>query len=150
MQRSLTYQNDLIFFIGLPFFFFYEALSSIYLVLPPMFAVLFLSFEQMLHEERMKPVIALSAVLLIVEANKGFAFLSSVLFFILLARFVTPGLRQYIVCRNCLKFIFVVIAYVGYFMLMSLISNIFMLESPMIDGYLLYYIFIEFLIVMLL
>ena len=150
MQRSISYQNDLIFFLGLPLFFFYEALSSIYLLFPPLFAVIFLAFEQMVHEERLKPLIALTLALLIIEAHKGFAFLSSTLFFVLLARFVTPSLRQYIVCKSCLKLLFVLMAYFGYFLAMSLISNIFLLEKPMFDAYLGYYILLEFLIVMLL
>jgi len=89
-------------------------------------------------------------MLIIYEAEKGYLFLSTLLYFTLIYQLFIPYFKQNIVCKSCLRLIFILLAYIGYYLFILLLSQIFIFEAPSIDIYVVYYIFIEFLIVSLL
>ncbi len=150
MQRSFPNQISLDSVILLPLFLLYESLSSIYLLMPPLFGVIFYFFIEKKSLDNFASMLFFAFILIIFEAEKGYLFLSTFFYFTLVYTSIIPYLKQNIVCELCLKLIFIIIAYIGYYLFISLLSHIFLLELPIIDYHLVYYIVIEFFIVSLL
>lgn len=151
MQRSITHQKSLKdFILYLLAFLIYESMSSVYLFLPPLFGVLFFYLVKALDDEDTVLIVFISLCLVIFEADKGYVLFSSIIYLFLAYKFVLPKLVQNFNCPSCLKLSYVVIPYVGFFLVNALVANIFLLEMPDINFYIIYYIFIEFLLVSLL
>ena len=150
MQRSISHQKPLIPFIYIILFVIYGSLSSIYLFLPPLLAVLFVLFSEAIRREDLLMLLSVSVCLLMFEANKGYMLFSSIVYFALVYKFVMPKIIQNFSCTSCIKISYVLLAYLGYYIYLLLISNIFLLPAPEINFYIIYYIVIEFFLVSLL
>jgi len=150
MQRSISYQKPLAPFVYTALFVVYISLSSIYLFLPPMFGVLFVLFSKALKKQNSILIFLTSFSLLVFEAEKGYTLFTSIIYFIILYKFVIPKVQQSLSCVSCIKFLSVVFVYVGFYFFTLLLSSIFMLPIPNITYYIIYYIVIEFLIVSIL
>ena len=150
MQRNSAYQNGLLGAAYLIAYTGYVGLSSIYLFLPPLFGLLFVHFIHALDRERFGYLMLVSAMLVLYEIEKGHLILSSLVFFALLYHFVVPKLRQFIDCKWCLRLIYVLSAYIGFWLFSLLISKIFWMSAPAIDWHVLIYIAVEFLLVVML
>jgi len=147
MQRSITDQKPLTLIIYTALFVVYISLSSIYLFLPPMFGVLFVIFSGVLKDENSLGIFLVAFCLLVFESEKGYTLFTSVIYFIILYRFVIPKLQQNFSCISCVKFLSIVFVYIGFYLFCLLLANIFLLPLPNITYYIIYYIVIEFLIV---
>ncbi|MDD2652608.1 MAG: hypothetical protein PHX44_06125 [Sulfurimonas sp.] len=146
MQRSLSYKNPLTpYFYGV-LFLFYTALSGIYLFLPPLLAILYFYFSKALKKEDSGVLFLVIFCLLLFEAANGYVLFSTVIYFFLLHKYVVPKITQSFNCAACIRFIVVLLVYLGFFLFYSLLSNIFMFPTPSISYYVIYYIAIEFLI----
>ena len=150
MQRNSAYQNGLLGTAYLIAYTGYVGLSSIYLFLPPLFGLLFVHFIHALDKERFGYLMLVSAMLVLYEIEKGHLILSSLVFFALLYHFVVPKLRQFIDCEWCLRLIYVIGAYIGFWLFSLLISKIFWMSAPAVDWHVLIYIAVEFLLVIML
>ncbi len=150
MQRSISNQNPLTPFIYVILFIAYGSLSTIYLFLPPLFAVLFVLFIKALKREDSVSIFLISFCLVIYESQMGFPLFSSIIYFGLIYKFVIPKLKKNFSCASCIKVSYVLLAYVGFYLFLSLLSNIFLLPMPAINYYIIYYIVIEFFIVSIL
>jgi len=150
MQRSITNKKSLAPFIYTTLFVVYISLSSMYVFLPPMLGVLFVLFSKSLKNKDSLAIFLVSFCLLIFESEKGYTLFSSIIYFIILYRFVIPRLQQIFSCTSCIKFISVILVYIGFYLFCLLLSNIFLLPMPNITYYIIYYIVIEFLIVSIL
>jgi len=150
MQRSISHQKPLTPIIYIVLFVLYGSLSSIYPILPPLFAILFVLFTKALERKDTAYIILVSFCLVIFEANYGYILFSSILYFYLVYKFIMPKIIQNFSCTSCIKISYVLFAYIGYFLFLTLISNIFLFELPEINYYIIYYIVIEFFIVSLL
>ncbi len=150
MQRSISHQKPLVTFTYISLYLIYESLSSVYLFLPPMFAVLFVLYSKAMDKQDFLLLIILIFCLIIYEADKGYQLFSSIIYFTLLNKFVIPKITKNFNCNSCVKILYVVLAYIGYYLFLVLIAKIFLLEIPSIDYYIIYYIVIEFFIVGLL
>jgi len=150
MQRSITHQKPIELFAYIVFFVLYSSLSSIYPYLPPMLAVLFILFTRSLASDDYISILLVSFCLVMFEANYGYILFSSIIYFYLVYKFILPRLDQNFSCATCIKISHVFLAYVGYFLFLSLISSIFLLSPPEINYYIVYYIVVEFLLVNLL
>ena len=147
MQRSITNQKSLTPFLYVLLFIIYEGLSSIYLFLPPMFAVLFLLFTRAIKREDTVAIFLVSFCLLVFEADKGYLLFSSLIYLTLVYKFIIPKIITNFSCVSCVKISYVLFAYIGFFIFSLLIAKIFLLPIPSINYYIIYYIVIEFLIV---
>lgn len=148
MQRSLTYKKILAgtgLAVG---FVLYQNLSSIYLLLPPMFAVLFFYFIHALEKEQLSRLLLVIVLLLVFEAEKDFLLFSSLVYFTFVYRFIIPRLRIMISCAVCLKVIFILIAYLGYIFYSYILSQVLWVEMPTFDWHIFYYMFMEFFLVL--
>jgi len=150
MQRSISHQNTVDTIGYILFFIVYSSLSSIYPILPPMFAVLFVLFSRALDNKDTLYIVLVSFCLVIFEANNGYILFSSIIYFYIVYKFIIPKITQNFSCHECIKISNLLLAYVGYFLFLTLISNIFLLTTPEISYYIVYYIVIEFFLVSLL
>lgn len=150
MQRSIINQNPLAPFVYVLLFIAYESLSSIYLFLPPLFAILFVLFINAIKKEDGVEIFLISFCLVVYESQMGFPLFSSIIYFGLIYKFVMPKLKKNFDCRSCIKVASVILSYFGFYLFLALLSNIFLLPMPSINYYMLYYIVIEFFIVSIL
>lgn len=150
MQRSITHKNPVETFVYIILFIIYESLSSVYLFLPPLLAVLFVLFAKALKREDSVGIFLIAFCLVVFEAEKGYMLFSSIIYFLLIYKFVMPKLNQNFSCASCIKISYILLAYIGYFFFTMLIANVFLLSVPSMNYYIIYYIVIEFFIVSIL
>ena len=150
MQRSISHQKSLILFVYIVVFTLYSSLSSIYPILPPLFSVLFIIFSRALERKEILYILIISFLLLVFEANFGYFLFSSIIYFYLIHKFFIPKIIQNFSCPLCIKISYVLLAYIGYFLFLTLLSSIFLLPAPSINYYILYYIVVEFFLVAIL
>jgi hypothetical protein len=150
MQRSITNKKSLAPLVYIVLFAIYESLSSIYLFLPPLLGVLFVLFVQALEKEDAISVMVIAFCLVLFEADKGYTLFTSIIYFIIVYKFIMPRLIQSTSCYSCIKISYVILAYLGFFVFNYLLSKIFLSPMPTMNYYIIYYIIIEFLIVSIL
>ena len=150
MQRSISNQKPLNLLLYIVVFTLYSSLSSIYLFLPPLLSVLFVLFAKALDRKDTLYLIAVSSLFVIFEANFGYILFSTIIYFYIIHQFIMPRITQNFSCSICIKISYVLFSYLGYFLFLVLISNIFLLEFPDINYYIVYYIVIEFFLVAIL
>ena len=151
MQRSIPNQKSIReLFVYTVLYVLYESFSTIYLFLPPLFGVLFVLLVNALDKDDTVSVIFISFCLVVFEADKGYILFSSIIFLLFVYRFIIPKIIHNVSCYSCIKALYVLFAYIGFYLANSLISNIFLLPPPSVDYYMIYYIVIEFFIVSLL
>lgn len=150
MQRSLTHQSALELLVLGGVYLVYVSLSSIYLLLPPLFGLLFYMFMRAIERDQNLQLIVIVFMLLMYESDKGYLLFSSLIYFVLIYRFVVPLMKQYIECVNCLKFLYVFMSYIGFYFFTFLLAQVFWLDTPSLDWHVIYYILIEFIIVSIL
>lgn len=144
MRRNSSTQNfvDICLFIG--FLLIYDALSSMQLILPPLFGILFLSFVKLFEGERYYSLFAFVITLGIMEANKGFAPGTLFVVYCLIYIFVFNRIEKMFRFVNIFKLIYTPIIYVALLILNSFIS--FGDESSFLTPMILWYIIAESLI----
>jgi len=150
MQRSISNQKPIVPFVYIVLYLFYSSLATIYPFLPPLLSVLFVLFARAMKREDMTGVVLVSFALLVFEANYGYWLFSSIIYAYLQYKFIMPKVLKNVSCTSCTKILFVLLSYLGYFTFLLLMSNIFLLEAPEINYYIVYYIVIEFFIVSIL
>ncbi|MFZ2968152.1 MAG: hypothetical protein WA080_03750 [Sulfuricurvum sp.] len=150
MQRSISYQNTLSDFLWIIAFCLYSPLTSIYLFLPPMLAVMGYLFYRAFLRNDLYGVVIFSIMLLMIEAEKGYWFGSSIVFFTLVSRYVMPYLEQTFRCKLCIKGIFVLLSYLLFWVVLMLFNGVFLVESPILDWHAFLYMTIEFFVMIVL
>ncbi len=109
---------------------FYEALQSVYPFLPSLFGLFFCYLLFFLNSKlRFYEVVYAFIYLTVYEVDKGFYFLSFVIFFTIYYSFIAEEIRKIIYCKWCLAFIYVTTAYLGYYLINAIIA--FVLNEPM-------------------
>lgn len=147
MQRSITYKNFISDLLWIAVFGIYIALSSIYLVFPPMFAVLGFLYYKALRRYDLFSLIVASAMLLMVEAEKGYWFGSSIVYFTLISQYVMPKIEQTVQSNIWIKGIFVLLSYFGFSFFLGMVSSVLILPLPSMDWHVLFYMAIEFALI---
>jgi membrane-associated HD superfamily phosphohydrolase len=144
MQRSITYKSIVSDFLWVAVFATYIALSSIYLFLPPMLAVLGYLYYRALQRSDLFSLVIASIMLLMFEAEKGYWFGSTLVFFTLISHYVMPKLEQTIQCKICIKGIFVLSSYFGFTLFLGMVNSVLLISLPTLDWHVLFYMAIEF------
>ena len=151
MQRSISHKkslkNSLIYIL---LFIVYESLSSIYPFLPPLLGVLFVILIDNLNKSNTIGVVLIAFCLVIFEAENGYILFSSMIYLLIAYRFILPKIIQNFNCYSCVRFSYILIAYIGFLVFNILISSVFLIDLPTANYYIVYYIIIEFFIVSLL
>lgn len=147
MQRSIVNKTPLRYLGIVIAFSLYQSLSSIYLFLPPLLAVLFFYFIHALEKERLSELLMLIILLLIFEADKDFLLFSSLVYFTFIYRFIISRLRVMTNCELCLKITYLFLAYPGFLVYSYVLNQVLLLETPTLDWHIFYYMAIEFFLV---
>ena len=150
MQRNLSNKKPLVPLLYVAIFVVYSSLSSIYLILPPLLAVLFVLYSNAIKKNDFLLIMLISFCLVIFETNKGYPLFSTIIYFTLVYKVIIPKVIQNFSCNSCVRISYVLLAYVGYYLFLMIVANIFLLPLPSIDYYIVYYIVIEFFFVSLL
>ena len=150
MQRSISNQNNIELLAYIVFFIIYSSLATVYPLLPPLLSVLFVFFIRALDKDNLTNLLIISFCLVIFEANNGYILFSTILYFYAIYRLVLPKIKQNISCPQCIKVSYVFLSYLGYYLTLLLLSNIFLQSSPQFNYYIVYYIVIELFLVTLL
>ncbi len=147
MQRSFSYQNIISRLFLVALFVLYISLSSMYLLMPPLLAVLFFLYYDALKKYDLFALLTVAVMMLVFEAEKGFWFGSTLVFFMALSQYMLPKIEQTIRCRICMAAIMVALAYPGYWMFMWFVNQVLLLSVPVIDWHIGLYMIIEFMII---
>ena len=150
MQRSITYPFYIKALSLFALYLLYESLSTVYLFLPPLFGVLFFYFIRALDKQEISILLLVTPMLLLYEADKGYLLFSSLVYFTFVYKFILPKLQQMIECKRCMLFIYVFVAYVGFWAFTLLLQQVLWMELPTLDWHVLWYIAFEFFVVTLL
>ncbi len=150
MQRSLSNQNPVKALTLFLLFSIYTAISTIYLALPPLLAVLFFFFIKLYEKNDLVSFLYILIFLIVYEASYGYLTLSVLIYFLLLYYFIMPLIKKIFTCKVCIHFLHVVFVYIGFWLYNVLLYTIFWLPIPPIDMYTIFYIVIEFLVIVLL
>jgi hypothetical protein len=150
MQRNISYKKPLTPLIYITLFVVYSSLSTIYLILPPLFSVLFVLYSKAIKNNDFLLMLLISFCLVIFEANNAYLLFSTIIYFTLVYKFIIPKVIQSFSCNSCVKISYVLLAYIGYYLFLVIVANIFLLPLPSINYYIIYYIVIEFFFVSLL
>jgi len=150
MQRSITNKKPVESILYIILYAIYLSLSSIYLFLPPLFGVLFVLFARALKNEDTISILFISFCLVLFEADKSYMLFSSIIYFTLIYKFLMPKITQNFSCVSCIRFSYILLAYIGFYLFSTLLSNIFLIPMPSINYYIVFYIVIEFFLVSLL
>jgi hypothetical protein len=118
-----------------------------YLLLPPLLAILFFFYYDALLKHDLFGLLIISVMLLVFEAEKGFWFGSTIVFFTLLSHYFLPKMEQIIQCKICMAAIMVAFAYPGYWLFVWFVNQVLLLNVPAIDWHIGLYMIIEFLVV---
>lgn len=143
MRRNSSYQNfiDICLFLGI--LLVYDAFSSMYLFLPPLFGILFLSFVKLYEKERYYSLCVFVITICIMEANKGFCPTSLLSIYCIMYLFLHNKIIKMFKYVNVFEIIYIPVVYLVLIILNSFINisdeNILSLTL------LLWYIFIEIL-----
>lgn len=149
MQRIVINKETISKIFVLLFFLVYEAISTIYLFLPPLLGVMFILYINSYKNKNLFLQLAIFAYLIIFEGDRGFLFLSSILFFVLSVEFVVKPLENIISCNRCLNFLFVFYVYLGYWLFITIILSLFEMSVPSFSYMIIYYALIEAIVVVL-
>ncbi|QFR43298.1 hypothetical protein FJR47_05035 [Sulfurimonas xiamenensis] len=150
MQRSISNQNSLTPFLYVVIFIPYIVLSSIHLFLPPLLAILYVLFSRALKKNDLTSLLLICFSLVLFEAEKGYVLFSTLIYFAFIYRYIIPKIAKIINCNICVKMATVILVYIGFFVFNIFLSNIFLMPSPSINYYVIYYIIIEFFILSIL
>ncbi len=84
------------------------------------------------------------------ELNKGFFLFSYVVLFIVYYYLFDEKIRNYFKCKNCIIFIYIVVAYVGDFFINALFAYVLNEQFPNFSLEYLYYIAFDFIVAVVL
>ena len=149
MQRNITNQRVVKSFGYVVLYVLYSSFSSIYPFLPPLLGVLFVLFVRALNSEDIVSLIFISFSLLVFEANYGYIFFSTIFYFYITIKFILPKLEQSFNCYSCIRIMYILMTYIGYYLFLIVLSKIFLFPMAHVNYYIVYYIVIEFFLVSL-
>lgn len=150
MQRNINDKNFISYILILLGYIFYLSLSSMYLFLPPLFSILFFYFVKAIDKENFLFLLAIVFLLIVYESEKTYLMFSSILYFLLIYKFILPRLYLYIQCKVCNLFLYTLFAYLGFYAFTYLISQVLWIDTPSLDWYVAFYILFEFMVLLIL
>jgi hypothetical protein len=147
MQRSISYQNIINRLFLVVLFVAYISMSTMYLLMPPLLAVLFFFYRKALSTHDLFALVSVIFMLLVFEVEKGFWFGSTIMFFTLMSLYLLPKIEQAVRCKICLAAIYVGLSYPAYWFFVWFINKLLLLNVPMMDWHILLYMIVEFLVI---
>ncbi len=147
MRRNSTNTNFIKLSLFALFLVLLQILSNMFLFMPTFvgvfFAYIIINIDK---EENFFYIILCFIYLSFYELNKGFFLFSYVVLFIIYYYIFDEKIRNNFKCKNCVLFIYIVIAYIGLFLINVLFAYILNEQSPGFSLVYLYYIAFDFIV----
>lgn len=145
MRRSSVNQNYLkLFWISLVLTLG-QVMSSLYPPIPTFVGVIFcylvLEFDR--REEQPAAIILSFLYLCLYDITKGFYLFSYVILFVMVYRFAIFKIQTLITCNNCILASYVILAYLGHYLLNLFLAYINNEAFPYFSNFYFYYIAID-------
>lgn len=143
MRRNSSSQNFVDICLIISFLLVYDALSSMQLILPPLFGILFLSFVKLFESDRYYSLFAFVIMLGIMETSKGFYPGTLFVVYCLVYIFIFNRIEKMFRFVNIFEQIYIPIIYILLLVLNTLIT---FGDKSFLTPMILWYIVIETLI----
>ena len=151
MRRNSTNYNYLSLSLFALFLVLLQILSNTFLFMPTFAGVFFAYVVLNIDKEEDFFYIVLSfAYLSFYELNKGFFLFSYIILFVIFYYLFDEKIRNYFKCKNCIIFVYVVVAYVGHFFINALFAYVTNEQFPNFSLEYLYYIAFDFIVAIIL
>ena len=134
MRRNSTYHSDLNLYLIFAFAILYEAFASMHFYLTPLIGLLFYFSINFLERGKYKELFFILFFSFYIEANRGLIHFSLSLYFIFIYYSFLRNMKLYINCKSCLIWIYITIAYVGYYIFAIFLSSILNIEMLPLDS----------------
>ncbi len=145
MRRNSAHQNYLKFFWMSGLLLLGLVMSSLYPLIPSFVGVVFcyliINFHQ--HEDNSIPLLLSFLYICLYDLTKGFYLFSYVILFAFVYKFAIYKIQNVITCNNCILAAYVVIAYLGHFLLNAFFAYLDNAPFPYFSNYYFYYIAID-------
>lgn len=150
MRRDSTYNHNIRYFFYFVFAVGYLSLSSIYPVFSPLLGVsIYYLLVHFRSDDGIYPNILIFAFLLLIDITKGYFLFSSLILLFIIYNFLAEDIKKIFQCEKCTVFGFIVASYLGYFGLNLFFTSLFNQNMILFDYYVYWYIFIDFILVVL-
>jgi len=147
MRRNSTNSNHLKIFLLALLLVLMQIFSNLFQFFPTLVGVFFTYIIiNIKNEEKIFYVFFGFLYLLYYELNKGFFLFSYFLLIIIFYNLFYQKIETSFKCKNCKLFIYICVAYIGYFFLNSFLAYILNLEFPSFTLVYLYYIAFDFIV----
>lgn len=145
MRRNSTDQNYLKIFWLSFWLLLGHILSALYPLIPPFVGVIFcyvlLNVDE--HEKNAVPLMLGFLYLCLYDLNKGFYLFSYLILFVLVHQFVVHKVQSTFTCNNCILAVYVMIAYLGHFVLNLFLAYLDNDTFAYFSNYYFYYIAVD-------
>lgn len=145
MRRNSIDQNYLTLFGICAWLLLGQSMSSLYPLIPSFVGVIFcyliINFAH--HEERAVTILLSFLYLTLYDLNKGFYLFSYVILFGIVYKFAIYKIQNIITCNNCILAVYVIMAYLGHFLLNSFFAYLDNAPFPYFSNYYFYYIAVD-------
>lgn len=126
---------------------FYLIMSSLYTSLPIFVGLFFVYIMVNYENEKEKLFVFLAFLYLtIFDLNKGFYLFSSLLTFVLFYNLFASKIKNFLTCGNCILAIYIIVAYIGHYLVNTFIAYILNQDAPLFSQDYLYYMLIDFIL----
>ena len=148
MRRNSTDQNYLTWVWYGAWLVAGQIMSSLYPFIPSfagvVFCYLIITFER--REEHTFSILGSILYLCLFDISKGFYLFSFVILFMLTYRFAIRKIQTMITCNHCILTAYVMIAYIGHYLINAILAFIANEELPYFSNFYFYYIAIDAII----
>ena len=145
MRRNSTDQNYLKIFWLSFWLLLGHILSALSPLIPPFVGVVFcyvlLNADE--HEKNAIPLMLGFLYLCLYDLNKGFYLFSYLILFVLVHQFVVHKVQSTFTCNNCILAVYVMIAYLGHFVLNLFLAYLDNVPFAYFSNYYFYYIAVD-------
>jgi hypothetical protein len=112
-----------------------------------MLAVLGFLYYRALRRNDLFSLVVVCVMLLMFEAEKGYWFGSSIVYFTLISQYIMPKLEQTVQSQISIKGIFVLLSYFGFSIFLGMVNSVLILPLPSMDWHVVFYMAIEFALI---
>lgn len=151
MRRNSADQKYLKLLLFYALMFLGQIISSLYPYMPS-FVGLFFCYVVLNFKDKnaIVPVFLAFVYLILYDVNKGFYFLSYIILFFLFYNFAINKIQNMTTCNNCILVAYVVVAYMGHYLLNVLLAYLSNTAFPYFSTHYIYYIAIDALLAFML
>jgi hypothetical protein len=112
-----------------------------------MLAVLGFMYYRALRRYDLFSLLIAAVMLLMFEAEKGYWFGSSIVYFTLISQYLMPKIEQTVQSDISIKGIYILLSYFGFSVFLGMVNSVLILPLPSMDWHVVFYMAIEFALI---